>query len=246
MKRRVIVRQRALLREQEFNVFQRLLASTLSACIFASTLIVQHAQAQMVVSDQSAGSEAIPQGKTKTKKFINYPGLGAGAGLTAGVSLGAGPGTGSVLSGTPSARSSNAPLSLPTANPTSSVVNSEKRPSSVSKANSSLQDHLGVVDASAGATAGLTLGESAGASAGPALVWGPGPGPGVRTVMIMPARSTPAEDGPLKTVQDTAPVKSVTLNEQSPKTDSQETVVLVQSKQANAKANAASTGGRKS
>ena len=240
MKRRVIVRQRALLREQEFNVFQRLLASTLSACIFASTLIVQHAQAQMVVSDQSAGSEAIPQGKTKTKKFINHPGLGAGAGLTAGVSLGAGPGTGSVLSGTPSARSSNAPLSLPTANPTSSVVNSEKRPSSVSKANSSLQDHLGVVDTSAGATAGLTLGESAGASAGPALVWGPGPGPGVRTVMIMPARSTPAEDGPLKIVQDTAPVKSVTLNEQSPKTDSQETVVLVQSKQANAKANAAS------
>ena len=71
MKRRVIVRQRALLREQEFNVFQRLLASTLSACIFASTLIVQHAQAQMVVSDQSAGSEAIPQGKTKTKKFLD-------------------------------------------------------------------------------------------------------------------------------------------------------------------------------
>ena len=236
MKRKVSPRQGTRLREQEFNLSQRLLASTLSACIFASTLIVQHAQAQIVLADQSAGTEAMPQSKSKAKKLISHPGLGAGAGLTAGVSLGAGPGAGSVLNETPLARSSSATLtapSVPAANLALSSASSEKHSPLASKANSSLQDHLGVVDASAGASSGITLGESAGANAGPALAWGPGPGPGVRTVTILPARSASAEDGSLKTVQDTTPVKSISLNNQSSKTDSQETVVLVQDKQAN-------------
>ena len=91
--------------EYEFKLYQRVLASTLSICIFASTLIVQHAQAQAPLPEDSAGSQAIPDAAsaqpasaTKTnrqkKGAFSSPGLGAGAGSSAGVILGSGPGSG--------------------------------------------------------------------------------------------------------------------------------------------------------
>jgi len=236
--------------EHEFNLYQRVLASALSICIFASTLIVQHAQAQAPLPDDSAGSEAIAdvssppdkqtqaQSKSKRSAQFHSPGLGAGAGLSAGVILGSGPGAGATAmnAALPMTAASSAQSLNTAVNPveyTATALAAQVAPSgttsSAKKAiatatkkttnqatnqapSSSLQDHLGPVN------------QSAGASAGPALAWGPGPGPGVRTVTVMPAR-TATTPVPPAVVQQAIPAPvSATVKT----AEAGETVVVVQ------------------
>lgn len=95
MKRRLVVQKRAIVCEQESSLFQRLIASTLSITIFASTLIIQYAQAQIISADEVTAPKEVPQDNVKKIKKINIsPELGTGAGLNAGEILSISPGKG--------------------------------------------------------------------------------------------------------------------------------------------------------
>ena len=320
--------------EHEYNLYQRLLASTLSICIFASTLIVQHAQAQAPLPDDSAGAQAVPDPitgattapkKVKKRAEFNSPGLGAGAGLSSGIILPLGPGSGATALAAPVSPPVSAVTSSPaeskaetkaeakidtgaekvtattnvttnattdvtpyatknvktnsvsvdsqktnkkanhklnaSANSNTKVTNSANNNTNSNVSARSLQDHLGPVSAgaSAGASAGFTLGssegQSAGASAGPALAWAPGPGPGVRTVTVMPARTAAItavvakqdkQDTAMKSTDkavaaNTSNIKTVNIDQQMSAQAVGEIVVVQANNPANTSASASSS-----